>query len=89
MPLAAAGIRTEPPVSEPRLPNAARKATAAPEPLDEPPAMQDGSIALRQSPQAALWPVAPSANSAMLSDPMENAPAAASRCTTVAESAGT
>ena len=34
-----AGSRTEPPVSEPRLPYTSRAATAAPEPLDDPPVM--------------------------------------------------
>ena len=38
-PQAAAGRRTEPPVSEPSAPKARRAATAAPEPLEEPPAM--------------------------------------------------
>ena len=38
-PLAAAGMRTEPPVSEPRLPATMRAPTAAPEPLEEPPDM--------------------------------------------------
>jgi hypothetical protein len=39
MPQAAAGRRTEPPVSEPSAPNTRRAATAAPEPLEEPPVM--------------------------------------------------
>ena len=39
MPQAAAGRRTEPPVSEPSAPNTSRAATAAPEPLEEPPVM--------------------------------------------------
>jgi hypothetical protein len=35
----AAGPRTDPPVSEPSEPKQARAATAAPEPLEEPPVM--------------------------------------------------
>ena len=38
-PHAAAGMRTEPPVSEPSAPKTRRAATAAPQPLEEPPAM--------------------------------------------------
>ena len=38
-PLQADGSRTEPPVSEPSAPKTTRPATAAPEPLDEPPEM--------------------------------------------------
>ena len=38
-PHAPAGRRTEPPVSEPRAPNTRRAATAAPDPLEEPPVM--------------------------------------------------
>ena len=34
-----AGIRTEPPVSEPNAANVSRAATAAPDPDDEPPVM--------------------------------------------------
>ena len=37
MPFSAAGIRTEPPVSEPSAAGAKAAATATPEPLDEPP----------------------------------------------------
>ena len=38
-PLQQAGNRIEPPVSEPMAPKVNRAATAAPEPLDEPPVM--------------------------------------------------
>ena len=38
-PQAAAGSRTDPPVSEPSAPNARPAATAAPDPDDEPPVM--------------------------------------------------
>ena len=50
VPQIAAGSRTEPPVSEPSAPHTAPAATAAPEPLDEPPVMRAGSHGLRQSP---------------------------------------
>ena len=50
MPQNAAGSRTEPPVSEPSAANAARAATDAPEPEDEPPVMRSGSQGLRQWP---------------------------------------
>src|SRR5688572_1610469 len=57
IPLAAAGRRTEPPVSEPSAPNTQRAATAAPEPLDEPPVMHAGFHGFLQSPQCSLCPV--------------------------------
>jgi hypothetical protein len=50
MPLAAAGSRIEPPVSEPSVPKAMRAATAAPEPLEEPPAMCSGFYGLWHAP---------------------------------------
>ena len=81
-------MRIEPPVSE-RGCRGCRAATAAPEPLEEPPATNAGSTALQQSPQAALWrSVAPSANSAMFNAPSRIAPAAARRSITVAVEAG-
>jgi len=40
MPQSEAGMRIEPPVSEPRDPGARPAATAAPEPEDEPPVMR-------------------------------------------------
>src|ERR1044072_2807463 len=47
-PQADAGTRTEPPVSEPSAPNTRRAATAAPEPLEEPPVMYAGFHGLQQ-----------------------------------------
>jgi len=43
MPLSAAGMRTEPPVSEPSPAGAMRAAMALPVPPEEPPAMREGS----------------------------------------------
>ena len=40
MPQSEAGMRIEPPVSEPSAPGASPAATATPEPDDEPPAMR-------------------------------------------------
>lgn len=88
-PFAAAGRRTEPPVSEPRLPNARRAATAAPEPLDEPQVMWSVFQGLRQWPLITLCPVGPSANSAMLSAPSVTAPAAARRSMSADVACGT
>ena len=53
-PLAAAGRRTEPPVSDPSAPNTRRAATADPDPLDEPPEMCAGFQGLRHAPKCAL-----------------------------------
>jgi len=53
-PQAAAGSLTEPPVSEPSAPKMSRAATAAPDPLDEPPVMHSGRQGLQQSPQWSL-----------------------------------
>src|SRR5512144_1609303 len=82
-PHALAGRRTEPPVSEPKLPHASRAPTAAPLPLDEPHATWPGLQGLRQSPRYALCPVGPSANSAMFRAPSSMAPAASSLASTV------
>lgn len=46
----AAGMRMEPPVSEPSAPNTTRAAVAAPEPLEEPPVMWSGFQGLRHGP---------------------------------------
>ena len=88
-PLAAAGRRTEPPVSDPSAPKTSRAATEDPEPLDDPPEMCAGFQGLRHAPKCALWPVGPCANSERLSPPMSRAPAASSRRSTVAVRSGT
>src|SRR5205814_7801111 len=79
-PQSAEGRRTEPPVSEPSAPKTSLAATAAPEPLEEPPGIVSGLHGLRQSPQCSLCPVGPYANSAMLSVPSCSAPAPERRC---------
>ena len=49
-PQSAAGTRTEPLVSEPSANGTSPAATAAPDPLDEPPAIRSGSRGLRTGP---------------------------------------
>ena len=50
MPQKLAGMRTEPPVSEPSAKCASPAATAAAEPLDEPPATRPGALTLTGAP---------------------------------------
>src|SRR5262245_15547241 len=67
-PLNAAGLRTDPPVSEPMAAGANPAATATPEPLLEPPGTRCApcqSHGLRGVPMCALVPDPPNANSAM------------------------
>ncbi|SSU66036.1 Uncharacterised protein [Acinetobacter baumannii] len=59
----AAGIRIEPPVSVPRVKSACFAATAAAEPLEEPPGISSGYLGLIGVPKAWLMPVIPKANS--------------------------
>ena len=80
-PQQAAGMRSEPPVSEPRAPWTMPAATATAAPLDEPPATRRGSQGFRQCPKVALCPVGPRANSDMLSAPSVIDPARSSRRT--------
>jgi len=47
IPHSAAGWRTEPPVSEPSASGTSPAATAAAQPLDEPPGVRSGSQGLR------------------------------------------
>src|SRR5690606_27582206 len=79
-----AGMRTEPPVSDPRLANTRPAATAAAGPLEDPPVMYWVFQGLRGVPVNSLWPVGPYANSTMLSRATSRAPAASSRWSTVA-----
>src|SRR5207247_10328434 len=85
----AAGIRSEPPRSEPwaRGPRPVASATAAP-PLD-PPHVSAGFHGLRVGPKTALKVFAPAPNSGVLVLPRTIAPAAFNRSTTRASSAGT
>src|SRR6266550_5801360 len=78
-----AGIRIEPPVSEPSAAGTSRAATADPEPDDEPPVIRSGFQGLRTWPVWTLCPVGPNANSTMLSAPTRKAPAASRRATAV------
>ena len=77
----------EPQVSDPIAKPASPAATAAPEPLDEPPAQRLRSHGLCVAPAADalpnLYPVPP-ASSIMLSFPRRTAPASRKRATTVA-----
>jgi hypothetical protein len=88
-PHAAAGTRTEPPVSVPRARSTRPAATAAAEPLLDPPDTRSASHGLRVGPAAEFSPVRPSANSLRLSLATTCAPAAVSRVTTSASASGT
>ena len=55
----AAGMRIEPPVSEPKATSASPLATATADPLDEPPGTRAGSSGLTGVPNAALIPLIP------------------------------
>src|SRR3990167_344502 len=88
MPLRAAGMRIEPPVSEPRPMKAAPVATDTAAPEDDPPGTRAGpSRAPKRPSQAAgvpwcgLVPTPEKANSTMFVRPMKDAPAARSRAT--------
>ncbi len=67
VPVALAGIRTEPAVSVPSAISAEPSSNATPAPLDEPPGERScaTSQGLRGQPQCALTPVPPKANSTM------------------------
>src|SRR5947209_19187920 len=78
-PQCAAGIRIEPPVSEPIAPSAAPAATAAPDPPLDPPGLRSRSHGLR-----AGGVYTPHANSCVAVLPMTIAPAARKRATAVA-----
>src|ERR1700744_3300588 len=82
MPQYAAGIRIEPPVSVPRASSHTPAATSAAEPPEEPPEVRDGSRGLRVSPiSGCANPAAYSRHGVVANT---SAPAARSRCTTVA-----
>src|SRR5687768_13942953 len=55
VPHAAAGMRIEPPVSDPIPIITVRVATAAPEPPDEPPGISEVSHGLRTGPKHDFW----------------------------------
>src|ERR1044072_8292043 len=56
VPQKCAGMRIEPPVSEPSANGTSRAPTAEPEPDDEPPVMRERSHGLRTLSVCALWP---------------------------------
>ena len=85
----AAGMRTEPAVSVPSEASTRPAATAAPLPPLEPPQMCSGFHGLSAGPKCGLVVEAPNANSWVLSFPAIVAPAARSRATHSASSAGT
>ena len=89
MPQNAAGPRIEPPVSEPVAPCTSPAASAAPEPLLEPPGTWSRFHGLRAG--GKRWPgnCIPNANSWVMSLPSITVPAACQRCTQVASSSGT
>src|SRR5262245_60330157 len=83
MPQHAAGRRTEPPVSLPSAPRQSPLATAAPDPLDDPPDTWPVCHGLSTSPWCGLSPNGPIASSVMLSLPSVMAPAATRRADAV------
>ncbi|MNT08205.1 hypothetical protein D3C72_1429400 [compost metagenome] len=84
-PFRAAGIRTEPPVSEPSAAGASPAATATPDPLDEPPGTRccRRSQGLRGVPMTGFVPQPPNANSTMWVLPNITMPASSRRATAV------
>ena len=77
-PQAAAGMRTEPPVSVPSASAPMPTASAAALPLLEPPAMRPGRCGLPVSPQWEFWPPTPHANSSQVVVATTIAPSASS-----------
>ena len=86
MPFSAAGIRIEPPVSEPSPTKAAPLATEIAAPDEEPPGMRGvaGSPRLAGVPWCGLMPTPEKANSVMLVRPSRAPPAARRRATATA-----
>ncbi len=78
-PLQAAGMRTEPPMSDPSARATQPDATAAALPPDEPPGVRRGSYGLRVTPQSGLSVCRVWANSGVVVWPMMIAPARAQR----------
>ena len=84
-----AGRRIEPPASLPRLAKTRRPATAAAEPLDEPPVTRPGSHGFLARPASTLNPKGLQPLSEVLTPPTSMAPAASRRSSTVAVTSGT
>ncbi len=89
MPQNAAGPRMEPPVSEPSAPTVSPAASAAPEPLEEPPGMWSVFHGLRAAGKRWLGNWMPKANSWVMSLPSITMPASWSRVTHVESWVGT
>src|ERR1700754_1978246 len=83
-----AGKRTEPPESVPSAPKHIRVATAAAEPLDEPPVTRSSAHGLRTGPKNDEAPVGLTLNSARLALARITAPACRRRFTTCASCVG-
>ena len=75
IPLKAAGLRREPPVSEPVASGTMLVASTTPEPPDEPAALFEGSNGLPVAPYTALRVLAPAPHSGVLVLPAMIAPA--------------
>src|SRR5215469_10977844 len=89
MPQNAAGLRNEPPVSEPEQIGAIPVASATAEPPDEPAQERTGSNGLPVAPYTALRVLAPAPNSGVLVLPITMAPAWRTPATSRSSAAGT
>src|SRR5687767_13163837 len=89
MPQCDAGLRIEPPVSEPMAAGTKPAAVAAPEPLDEPPVKCSRFQGLRAGGHGRSKHGPPVANSCVDSLPMKTPPAARNFCVTTASAAAT
>lgn len=88
-PEAEAGIRIEPPMSEPVASAASPAASAAPEPPEEPPGVKARFHGLRVTPHCREWQKGAQENSGVVVRAWITAPASTSRCTTGALFAAT
>ncbi len=86
---AADGSRTEQPVSVPSARSHNPAASAAAEPLEEPPVVRPGRVGLWHMPCHWLSPSTPQANSVRLVLPTRIAPASSNRCAATAVRVGT
>ena len=84
-----AGLRSEPPMSEPSASGTIPAASAQAAPPEEPPAERDGSCGLRVVPKTGLNVCEPAANSGTLVVPIGTAPARRIRSTIRSSVSGT
>jgi hypothetical protein len=84
-----AGVRREPPRSEPLASATMPVARAAAEPPEEPPALSAGFQGLRVSPNTGLKVLAPAPNSGVLVMPTTMPPLASMVCTMMSDTCGT